>query len=181
MVIDPGFGNSQADNRWRFGYGGHIGCSLEKDIVMALISLILLTALSALYFNRSRTRKPEDPLFNLEDKSGYLAKVNDFMRKTIQCDAMTVFFIYSVVATLLTLVIPIYGSGLLLRFLANVIAALMLLPFVVEGAAVKYKGKVNAAVLQELANLAGWVLSPEKYFAIGGGVVAFLLFFVLFR
>ncbi len=149
---------------------------------MSLITLAMLIALSLLYMTRWTVRKENDPLFNLVDKSdGYLTKFDDFLRKTIHCDALTAFFIYAIAAALFTLLLPLDPQGLLIRFFANVVAALMILPFVVEKAVVKYKDKVNAAILQELANLAAWVVRNEKYFTFVGAGFAVLLFFVLFR
>ncbi|MBU6475649.1 MAG: hypothetical protein KGL10_06515 [Alphaproteobacteria bacterium] len=149
---------------------------------MALITLILLVGLSARYLSRWRVRKPDDPLFNLVDKSdGYLEKLDGFLRKTIYCDALTAFFVYSLAAALFTLLLPLSPGGLLLRFCANVLVALMLVPFVVEKAVVKYKDKINAAILQEMANLGAWVVRHEKYFSIAGCVFSVLLFFVMFR
>ncbi len=149
---------------------------------MSLITLVMLIALSLLYLTRWSKRKENDPLFNLVNKSdGYLTKFDDFLRRTIHCDALTAFLIYTIAAALLTLVMPMDVQEILIRFFANVVAALMILPFVVEKAVVKYKDKVNAAILQEMANLAGWVVRNEKYFTFVGGGFAALLFFVLFR
>jgi len=136
---------------------------------MGLITLLFLTAFSLLLFSRSFGRKPAA----LED-------VIDKLSDTVDQFSFWAFS-YGLAAFLLTLILPFYSSGeMLLRLVANGILVVIALPFVCDRLTQKYESRINATVLAEVKNFAGWLSKNEKILTYAGGLAALLLFSSIF-
>lgn len=136
---------------------------------MALITLLVAIAFTALYFSRVWDKKPEQ-----------LARVTNMMMAHMDQIAKWA-AIYGLVALILTLLMSYTLGDMLIRLVNNAMICLMALPFIFDRLIQKYEGKVNVAILDELRSLVGWISSNEKAMTYIGAVSAGALFLTMFR
>jgi hypothetical protein len=135
---------------------------------MGLITLLVVVALTALYFSRSMDKKPPQ-----------LLRVTDIMTEHIEYANWV--FLYGLVALFFTLLLHYDLGDMLIRIANNALICLMTLPFLFDKWTAKYHGKVNAAIIEEARNIVGWVSHNEKITSYIGAVLATVLFFMLFK
>jgi len=136
---------------------------------MALITLLVVLAFTALYFSRAFEKKPVQ-LVQVTDKMmvhiGEIAKWGA---------------IYGLVAFVLTLLSRYTLGDLLIRLVNNALICVMALPFVFGKIVERYQGKINVAIIDEAKNLVGWISANEKGMSYVGAISAAALFLTLFR
>lgn len=136
---------------------------------MGLITLLVATAFTALYFSRSFEKKPVQ-----------LARVSDTMMLHIDKIAKWA-GLYGLVAIFLTLLTRYTLGDMLIRLINNAMICFMALPFIFDKLTEKYNGKVNTAIMEEARNLVGWISANEKAMSYVGAASAAVLFLTLFR
>jgi len=135
---------------------------------MGLITLLVVVALTALYFGRSMEKKPPQ-----------LVRFTDMM--TAHIEYANWVFIYGLVALFFTLLLHYDLGDMLIRIANNAMICIMTLPFLFDKWTVKYHGKVNAAIIEEARNIVSWVSHNEKITSYIAAVFAVVLFFMLFK
>jgi len=136
---------------------------------MGLITLLVALAFTAIYFSRSMEKKPEA-----------LVRVTDKMMPHIDQIARWG-GIYGVAACILTLLMRYELGDMLIRLINNVMICMMALPFIFDKLTEKYRGKVNAAIMEEAKNIVSWVSRNEKFMSFIAAGCATVLFFMLFK
>ncbi len=136
---------------------------------MALITLLLVVAFTALYLSRSLDKKPEA-----------LARLSE--KITPHIDQIALWgAVYGFVAALLTLLMSYSLGGMLIRLAGNVMICVMALPFIFDKLMEKYREKVNVAIMDEAKNFVSWITTHEKGVAYTGLGCSAVLFGILFK
>jgi len=137
---------------------------------MGLITLLLLGTFTLLYVSKAVPKKPE-----------YMQKALAFISENMRYLAMAG-VIYGLIAVCLTPIMRnVVPLDMFIRMWANVLLALMALPYCFERIISHHKEKINSAILGEVRGLVNTVIAWEKIVGIIGVVTCLALFATVFR
>lgn len=136
---------------------------------MGLITLVLLTIFSAIYYCKSVEQKPQ-----------WLSDAVDRIMTFI--DPLSFgSLIYTIVAIIFCVIMATTPLDVVVRLLANAMLFILVLPYAFEQVIVKCGQNLNVAVLETLRDMVGGVVRREKMSAYAGIAIAIILFAVMFR
>jgi hypothetical protein len=137
---------------------------------MGLITLLLLGTFTLLYVSKSVPKKPE-----------YMQKALTLISENMRYLAMAG-VIYGLVAACLTPIMRnVMPMDMFVRMWANILLAMMALPYCFERIVSSHKDKINSAILGEVRGLVNAVIAWEKIVGIVGAVTCLVLFAMVFR
>lgn len=136
---------------------------------MALITIILLGALSLLYISKGLKSKPD-----------FITKAVDFIAANIEWIALWG-IIFALVAMLVTPFSNYFAIDVFSRIFANLMIIVLALPFSLEKMLAKAGDKMNEALAEVLRDITAAILRYEKTIGIVGACAAAFLFAVVFR
>lgn len=136
---------------------------------MGIITLLLLGAFTMIYLSNSIPKKP--PFFE---------KALNFLFENMKYLGVGG-LIYGLVDAVITPIQVPNVDYLVVRMLSDVMIVMMALPFCFDKLVEKYKGKVNAAIIDEVAGSVAWVRSKDKFVGGAGAVLCIVMFAFIFR
>jgi hypothetical protein len=136
---------------------------------MGIITLLLLGAFTMIYLSNSIPKKP-----------AFFEKAVNFLFENMKYLGVGG-LIYGLVDAVITPIQVPNVDYLVVRMVSDVLIVMMALPFCFDKLAEKYQGKVNAAVIREIAGSVAWVRGKDKLVGGAGAVLCVLLFAFIFR
>ena len=136
---------------------------------MGIITLLLLGAFTMIYLSSSIPKKP--PFFE---------KALNFLFENMKYLGIGGLGYGLIDAVITPIQVPNYDY-MVVRLLADVVRVMMALPFCFDKIIAKYKDKINAAIVQEVAGSVEWVRNKDKYVGGAGAVLCILMFAFIFR